>query len=1070
MKGFRRSMSQGKPARQTAAGEEVSTLLATLHDTVQRLEALTAHQANALLERVHPRFLAAQRRETSLVALARQVEILDALPAPVALLDGQGMILSSNRAWRSEARHALLGPACATGANYISICAAAVDHNASDARKVAAGIRAVVGGCSNFAMEYSTGGPGATRCFLLTVTPAGAAPLRGAVVMHVDITERTRIGLALRQQQTDLRMLIDLLPAMIWFKDTHNRILRINQRAAAAAEMPVDQIEGRLASEVYPQHAASYYADDLEVMHSGLPMLGIVERVHVGAGKDIWIETNKVPVRDEHGAVTGICVMSHDISARKRADQALRESERRFSDLLNNIELAAVMLDCDAHITYCNGHLLRLSGWQMEEVLGRDWFDVFMPPVLGDMRPVFKSLLANLPEAWHRENEIFTRSGERRLFRWSNSLLRGEDGEVVGTASVGEDITDQRLAELRVKRLNRVYAVLSGINSLIVRVHDRDELFKGACQIAHTQGQFKMAWIGIVDNRTRSIVPVAAAGADLEFMALTAAGPGLRHDMPLHGDTLTARAVRYRKAMVTNEISGDTTMVLSEESVARGILSMAILPLLLAGEAIGVLALYADESDFFDYEELKLLSNLAADIGFAVDHIEKQERLDYLAYYDVLTGLANRRLFLERVAQYTRDATSGKHKLAVALLDLERFKNINDTLGQGAGDELLRQVAAWLTGNVSDASLLARVGADLFAVVLPRLTTEADASRLIQKSTNAFLEHSFQLNGSDFRIAAKIGVALFPDDGVDAEALFKNAEIALKKAKSSGARHTFFTGQMTEAVAGKLDLENQLRNAVRNAEFVLHYQPKINLASGAVTGVEALIRWNKPQVGLVPPAQFIPVLEQTGLILEVGEWALRQAVADHRRWRAQGLNSVRIAVNVSSLQLRQLDFIAKITHALGDNADAADILELEITESLIMEDIDYCIASLRAIRAMGVTVAIDDFGTGFSSLSYLARLPIDTLKVDGSFVAGITAGPKGLALVSTIISLGHALQLKVVAEGVETDTQSRLLGLVKCDELQGFLVSRPLPAEILESTWLVPASARQPVREPRPAA
>jgi EAL domain-containing protein (putative c-di-GMP-specific phosphodiesterase class I) len=342
---------------------------------------------------------------------------------------------------------------------------------------------------------------------------------------------------------------------------------------------------------------------------------------------------------------------------------------------------------------------------------------------------------------------------------------------------------------------------------------------------------------------------------------------------------------------------------------------------------------------------------------------------------------------------------------------------------------------------------------------MPEVKEGGDAARLLEKWIKAFLEHPFRLNDAVFRIAAKVGVALFPDDGADADTLFRNAEAALKKAKASGDRYLFYTQKMTEAVAGKLTLENQLRQALDHEEFVLHYQPKVHLVSGKLTGAEALIRWNDPRTGLVPPGRFIPILEETGLIFEVGRWALKKAIEDYLRWRAAGLAAVRIAVNVSPLQLRNRGFIAEIGQAIGIDAQAAAGLELEITESLIMEDVQHNIASLQAIRAMGVSIAIDDFGTGFSSLSYLAKLPVDTLKIDRSFVIDMTAGPEGLALVSTIINLAHWLKLKVVAEGVETEEQSRLLRLLKCDEMQGFLFSKPVPAEIFETRFLAPPPA-----------
>jgi diguanylate cyclase (GGDEF)-like protein len=580
-----------------------------------------------------------------------------------------------------------------------------------------------------------------------------------------------------------------------------------------------------------------------------------------------------------------------------------------------------------------------------------------------------------------------------------------------------EQQVEERTSDIR--RLNRVYAVLSGINNLIVRVRDRDELFREACRIAVEDGALRAAWIGIIDRSSMEIVPLESAGMELAFPA-----------------AMAARVIREKKAAVSDDAG------------------TATLPLVVADEAVGVITLHSAEAGFFDEKEMKLLNELAGDIAFAIDHIEKQEQLDYLAYYDVLTGLANRNLFLERVAPWVHGAAAGRHKLALFMIDLERFKNLNDSLGQPAGDALLRQVAEWLTRSMDDATLLARVGPDRFAVVLPDVRQEGDVARLIEKTMSAFQEHPFQLDGAAYRIAAKVGVAVYPDDGADAETLFKNAEAALKKAKAVGDRYLFYTQRMTEAIAGRVNLENQLRHALDNGEFVLYYQPKVSVNGAKLASAEALIRWDDPRTGLVPPGRFISILEETGLIHEVGRWAMRKAVDDHLRWRKAGLEAVRVAVNVSPLQLRNRHFIDEVRQAVAVDAHAAAGLELEITESLIMEDVEHNIASLRAIREMGVRIAIDDFGTGFSSLSYLSILPVDTLKIDRSFVIGMTGAPEGLALVSTIITLAHSLKLKVVAEGVETEEQSRLLLQMHCDEMQGFLFSKPVPCDVFEARYL----------------
>jgi diguanylate cyclase (GGDEF)-like protein/PAS domain S-box-containing protein len=748
-----------------------------------------------------------------------------------------------------------------------------------------------------------------------------------------------------------------------------------------------------------------------------------------------------------HGHPHGAVVMHLDVTAERKAKESLRESERRFSEMLANVDMISVMLDTEGRITYCNEYLLRVTGWAREELIGKKWFEVVIPSDAEGMPELFASLLANEPEAWHHENEIMTRTGERRLIRWNNSILQA-GSVVVGTASIGEDITEQKHAEIRIKRLNRVYAMLSQINALIVRVGSREELFNEACRIAVAVGGFKMAWVGMIDPQTLDGKVVAWYGGAEDYIDIVRLTT--REGTP-DSERPACRALRDSLPVIANDVASDPSLVtIRDELLRRGHQSLGSFPLTIAGRSQAVITFFAGEPGVFDDEETRLLTELAGNISFALDHLEKGERLDYLAYYDALTGLANRTLFLDRVAQYMRSAGSGGHRLALYLIDLERFKNINDSFGQTAGDGLLKQVSEWLIRNVGDANLVARVGADHFAVVLPEVSEVREVGGWLDETLAAFLDHPFHLNDAVFRIAAKAGVALFPDDGANADTLFKKAEAALKNSKASGDRYLFYTQKMTELVAGKLTLENQLRQALERQEFVLHYQPKVNLASGKLTGAEALIRWNDPHTGLVPPGRFIPILEETGLIHEVGRWALHQAIEEYLRWRKAGLPALRIAVNVSALQLRNRGFVAEIRQLIGIDAHAAAGLELEITESVIMQDVKHNIASLQAIRAMGVTIAVDDFGTGFSSLSYLSKLPVDTLKIDRSFVVDLTAGPEGLALVSTIINLAHSLKLKVVAEGVETEEQSRLLRLLNCDDTQGFLFSKPVPAATFE--------------------
>jgi EAL domain-containing protein (putative c-di-GMP-specific phosphodiesterase class I) len=331
-------------------------------------------------------------------------------------------------------------------------------------------------------------------------------------------------------------------------------------------------------------------------------------------------------------------------------------------------------------------------------------------------------------------------------------------------------------------------------------------------------------------------------------------------------------------------------------------------------------------------------------------------------------------------------------------------------------------------------------------MIMPDVQAETSVARTLTKRLQHCFGRAFDIHGRELRVAAKIGVALYPADGTDAETLYRNAEVAVRKAKASTERLLFYDPRMTEAVAEKLALENKLRRALENDEFVLHYQPKVDLDTRRIVGLEALIRWASPDLGLVPPMKFIPLMEETGLILDVGLWALRQAALDRKRWLDQGVAAPRVAVNVSAVQLRKADFVATVEAALRHGADPHGI-DLEITESLIMEDIEGTQQKLRALRELGIDLAIDDFGTGYSSLAYLAKLPAQVLKIDRAFVTTMIDDPSSMTLVSTMISLAHSLRLKVVAEGVETQEQAKVLHLLHCDQIQGYLVSKPLPFE-----------------------
>ena len=605
-----------------------------------------------------------------------------------------------------------------------------------------------------------------------------------------------------------------------------------------------------------------------------------------------------------------------------------------------------------------------------------------------------------------------------------------------------------RAAERTIAHLNRVHLMFSDIRALTHRITDRDTLMFEICRIVVEQGGFSLCRIANFDRAAQRLLPIAS------FFERDAVGAPGRPLGELHEATLTESAwqvVRENQLVIRD---GWLDEGMPSDGSKAAACSVALLPLSVGDDLVAIVMVgTADRSAFGDDEE-GLMSQLGLDISFGLDYLSKVEQLQHLTYYDGVTGLSNRRFFLERTLQYLQDARANDRRMALCLFDIERFRYVNDSLGRPAGDALLKQVGTWLSRRFGNANRVGRVGADIFGVLLPSLSAEGDASDGVEKELDSFVQQPFRLQDSMFRLAAKAGIAVFPDDGADPETLYRHAEAALDEAKSGGERCLRYRRQMTETVAERLTLETRLRHALEHSEFRLHYQPKVSLRDGRLTGAEALIRWQDPLSGLVPPARFIPVLEETGLINDVGWWALHQAVEDGRRWRSQGLVPGRLAVNVSPLQLRHPGFVPAIWRVIAAAPFAPADLELEITESVIMESIQHCLGVLHAIREMGVRIAIDDFGTGFSSLSYLSRLPVDSLKIDRSFIADITAGPQGLALVTTIINLAHSLKLNVVAEGVETEEQSRLLCLLGCDDIQGYLRSEPLPADVFEERFL----------------
>jgi len=736
-----------------------------------------------------------------------------------------------------------------------------------------------------------------------------------------------------------------------------------------------------------------------------------------------------------------------EVEERSRAVEQLQASEERFRELAENIQDVFFVAGPNMRqTTYISPGYERIWGRPVVHMLERDgdWMDTVHPDDHARVQAELAGMVEAFPAPGQCEFRMLRPDGTVRWILTRIFPIVDDQGTVVRTVGVSSDITERKLAELRITRLNRTYAVLSGINSLIVRATDRDSLLQNACHLAVNEGGFKVAWCGLVDEASRELRATASAGSADDI----AASVRVNVDEHAAGASPAIDALRSGQPQICNDVADEDARALyREQYLARGFRSLAALPLVIAGKPAGCFLLLTDVAGYFDAEEMRLLVELAGDISFALDHIGKVEQLDYLARFDPLTGLPNRRTFEERISQYIGMASRSGTQFAVVVADPERFEALNNTLGRSVADEVLRQSAARFSGAAGGTDLCGHIGSDQFAAIVPGID-ESGISRLLEDLWHNWLGAPFMVGGNAIELTAKAGIALFRTDGMTAEDLLNNAIAALRSAKESSRKVGFYTRDLGERIAERLVLERALRHALENNEYRLHYQPKVDLAGRRIRGLEALIRWQRPDQGLVSPDEFIPVLEETGMIVEAGAWVLRQACLDRKRWLDGGLDNVRIAVNVSAIQLSRDDFVSTVGELVRDG-DGDCGLDIEVTESVLMSDLSDNLIKLTAVRDFGVGIALDDFGTGYSSMAYLAKLPVGMLKIDRSFVASMLEDPSVLTLVSTIISLAHSLKLETVAEGVETEEQARLLRLLGCDQMQGYLISKPVPFDAM---------------------
>lgn len=745
--------------------------------------------------------------------------------------------------------------------------------------------------------------------------------------------------------------------------------------------------------------------------------------------------------------------------ARREAELELSRQHkflRQVIDLDRNFIFAK---DYEGRFTLANKSLAEAYGTIVENLLGKK--DSDYNPNEGEVAQFRRHdcfVMDTLQEMFIPEECITDAAGN---VRWLQSVKRpilSENGNAHMVLGISVDITERKKQELRLTRLNRMHSMLSAVNSAITRIGDRDALLKEACRIAVEEGGFKFAWCGFINTQTNILKPYIWMGE--EHGMLEAFQLNLSDDHVGQGYQLK-KGVDLKKPLSVN-LKESNIIDHHNEGMKRevtllqnGFKSFASLPLIIDEMLAGIMVMYSDEESTFDNDEMNLLGAMAEDISFALNFQEKQIALNYATQFDILTGLPNRQLFLERTELDIQSNVRTNSLLALVIIDIRHFGMINDSFGKAKGDQLLQMIVQRLSKD--ESVNVARIGGNSFAMTLSGLRNDADFVHALQKYLVTPFKVPFLINDQDLNVTTRSGISVFPADGREADVLIGNAEAALKKAKVSGVDYLFYTSDINARVGEQLLMETQLRRAIAEKQFVIYYQPKVAADTGYLVGFEALIRWISPDRGFVQPFEFISILEETGMILEVGKWLTREAATDYLRWKQLGLNPPPIAVNVSAIQLRDADFLDTIRGSLLGHLDGEFLesiekasIDLEITESVMMENIDTFIPRLQLLKDEGFHISIDDFGTGYSSFSYLSKIPLNTIKIDRSFITDMNTSPDQRTIVSTIILLAHALKLKVIAEGVETAEQCAELKLMGCDELQGYFFGKPMPSSDVE--------------------
>jgi PAS domain S-box-containing protein/diguanylate cyclase (GGDEF)-like protein len=740
--------------------------------------------------------------------------------------------------------------------------------------------------------------------------------------------------------------------------------------------------------------------------------------------------------------------------SQREAEQQLRDNEQRLRDTVETSQDWIWEVDQVGRFRFCSKAVIHMLGYDPAALIGEDYRSYLMPTSAesaASMLPRGQESLTGAVACWRAAD------GQARWLERNAVAIVDDRGQLLGYRGTDRDITTRREQEARLRRLTRTYRMLSSTGSAILRLHERGELLQEICRIAVQQGGYERVVIGLregADPHARREVWAGEGAVGLRATEQTL----LQRCESAAAAAGAAGASLTESALVENELAGAPSeqgahaalSALSQQDraplLAQGYRAIAALPLKVDGTTVGTLLLLSRQPGVFDAAERQVLDELTANLGFALQYLQKDEAVQFLSYYDGLTGLAKRGLFCQRLDRQLGGAD--RPACTVIVFDVQQLSAINDSYGRYVGDGLIAEIAARLKRS-DDGECIAYFGAGTFAIHCDSAAGGVEEGRRLPQAVAQLFAEPFAIEAQTLRPAVRAGMAEYPQDATSADQLVQRAEAALKAAREDNERCLPYASIRQRPDSHSLALEGRLAGALDRNELLLHYQPKVDLQSGRVVGLEALLRWQDTHDGMVSPAVFIPLLERSGAIAEVGEWVLQQAVRDAASWQQRGAAAVRIAVNVSPLQLRRRDFVERVLASVRPASAHPPLVDVEITESMLMQDLELSIRKLQELCAAGIGVAIDDFGTGYSSLRMLARLPVDTLKIDRYFIQGMSESASGVMLVSTVVSLAKAFGMKVVAEGVETPEQAQALRRMRCPQAQGYLFCRPTPAALV---------------------